>query len=563
MLTLCMVRLALVLLVSCLSSQAQVLLPIPQAPSTPTLPLPINTGGYFVFSWPHDAMGNQQSIVTTNPPVEVRSGVVKIGTWSYGTWFLKSNGEVVLYYNQGGAGVAPTKVNLPSFFKTNISKFYSTPPELMVGVSSSGQMGLMFGTNIGSFSQPTGSTNVVEVIMQPGGGPGGFLSLHSDGKIKHWWVSGTNISATNHVAEQLENVKALDGSADCGLAISDNGQVYGWNSSTQLLPIPYAASSGVVQVSAPLTAAGNPTFYALKNDGSIVYWDLQGSQFLLPTSFTGKQFVQVFGIEDGASNLSFALTRTGELIGWRRLWDGTLETLSLPPSLSSGINQIKWTIDNMSRRRLVALNNQGGILPVSDLGAPGWGVDGSVPYGIATRGGILNSIVLGSGGGATGPSNYSLSSDGDLAVETYSGLPLDLLAKLVADRILSVSNNLGIATKSEVGGAISQGVQQVLSAPSDYNLFTTQQIQTERTAGQNDVLSNPNQWTLYTTNQIKAMVMGDLMLTRTNNGQFVLNYDIEQSDDLVAWSPYQNFAMPLTNLPTNKAFVRIKLKNQQ
>ena len=68
---------------------------------------------------------------------------------------------------------------------------------------------------------------------------------------------------------------------------------------------------------------------------------------------------------------------------------------------------------------------------------------------------------------------------------------------------------------------------------------------------------------LYTTNQIKAMVMGDLLLTRTNNGQFVLNYDIEQSDDLVNWSPYQGFALPLTNLPTDRAFVRIKLKNQQ
>ena len=53
------------------------------------------------------------------------------------------------------------------------------------------------------------------------------------------------------------------------------------------------------------------------------------------------------------------------------------------------------------------------------------------------------------------------------------------------------------------------------------------------------------------------------MLTRTNNGQFVLNYDIEQSNDLANWAPYQGFALPLTNLPTDKAFVRIKLKNQQ
>jgi len=167
---------------------------------------------------------------------------------------------------------------------------------------------------------------------------------------------------------------------------------------------------------------------------------------------------------------------------------------------------------------------------------------------------------MGMGAGGAAGDSYSISFNSDLAVEIYAGLPLDVLARLVAEKILNISNNYGIATKTEVGGAVSQGVQQVLSTPSDYNLFTSQQVQAERTAGQNDVLANPNQWTLYTTNQIKAMAIGDLVLTRTNNGDFVLNYDIEQSEDLVTWTPYQGFAMPLTNLPTNKAFVRIKAK---
>lgn len=559
-------KLISLLFVFSLSAQAQSLLPIPQAPSTPTLPLPINTDGYFVFSWPSDTMGTQQAIVTTNPPVEVRSGVVKVGTWAYGTWFLKSNGEVVLYFNQGPAGAAPTKVNLPSFFKTNISQFNlqgSSPAALMVGISSSGQMGVMFGTNISSFYQPVGGTNIVEAFIQNSIGHEGFLTLHSDEKIKCWSQSGTNILLTNHITSQLENVKSLDGSATCGLAITGNGQVYGWNSATQLLPIPFAASSGVVQVSAPLVAAGTPLFYALKNDGSIIYWDLQGSQFLLPASFTGKQFIQVLGIEDGAVNLAFALTRAGEIVGWRRLSDGTLETLSLPASLSSGINQIKWTFDNMGRKRIVALNNQGGILPVSDLGASGWGVDGSVPYSIASRGGTLNSIVLGSGGGATGPSNYALSTDGDLAVQTYAGLPLDVLAKLVAERIVGTPSNYGLSTQSSINSQVSNSLTQMVSATLATKTELSNSLTQSRTDGINSVISNPNLWTLYTTNQIKAMVMGDLVLTRTNNGQFVLNYDIEQSDNLTNWAPYQGFAMPLTNLPTDKAFVRIKLKNQQ
>ena len=73
-------------------------------------------------------------------------------------------------------------------------------------------------------------------------------------------------------------------------------------------------------------------------------------------------------------------------------------------------------------------------------------------------------------------------------------------------------------------------------------------------------LSNPNLWTLYTTSQIQNMAVGDLVLTRQLNESYVLNYDIEQSTDLQNWTPYQALPLPLTGLPTDKAFVRIKAK---
>ncbi|MFZ9794475.1 MAG: leucine-rich repeat domain-containing protein, partial [Gemmataceae bacterium] len=130
----------------------------------------------------------------------------------------------------------------------------------------------------------------------------------------------------------------------------------------------------------------------------------------------------------------------------------------------------------------------------------------------------------------------------------------DSFVTAVANKILAASNNYGLATRSALNTATS-----TLATKTEL----TNALADSRVDGINSVISNPNLWTLYTTNQIKAMVMGDLMLTRTNNGQFVLNYDIEQSDNLTTWSPYQGFAMPLTNLPTDKAFVRIKLKNQQ
>ncbi|NDC49634.1 MAG: hypothetical protein EBZ61_11260 [Micrococcales bacterium] len=121
----------------------------------------------------------------------------------------------------------------------------------------------------------------------------------------------------------------------------------------------------------------------------------------------------------------------------------------------------------------------------------------------------------------------------------------------VASKIKTTSGNYGISTQSGVSNTINLLATKAELANS---------LSQSRTDGINSVLSNPNLWTLYTTNQIKAMSIGDLVLTRTNNGEFVLNYYIEQSDDLANWYPYQNFFMPLTNLPTDKAFVRIRAK---
>ena len=59
------------------------------------------------------------------------------------------------------------------------------------------------------------------------------------------------------------------------------------------------------------------------------------------------------------------------------------------------------------------------------------------------------------------------------------------------------------------------------------------------------------------------MAVGDLVLNRQENGSFVLNYDIEQSTDLQTWTTYAPLSLPLTDLPTDKAFVRIKVKGAE
>jgi hypothetical protein len=133
----------------------------------------------------------------------------------------------------------------------------------------------------------------------------------------------------------------------------------------------------------------------------------------------------------------------------------------------------------------------------------------------------------------------------------------DAFVTAVANKIKGTGGNYGIATQSGLSSAITTAVEP-LATKSELTSALTE----SRTAGVNSVLSNPNLWTLYTTSQIQNMAVGDLVLTRQVSGGFVLNYDIEQSTDLQTWTPYQALSLPLTGLPTDKAFVRIKAKQE-
>jgi len=129
------------------------------------------------------------------------------------------------------------------------------------------------------------------------------------------------------------------------------------------------------------------------------------------------------------------------------------------------------------------------------------------------------------------------------------------------------NDKLGYSAPENVEKAIQDAQESarndVLANPSLLGLYSSNQIDTARITGINQILGNPNQYNLYTANQIQNMAMGNLVLNRNTNGVFSLNYDIEQSTDLLTWSPYQSLTLPLNGLPTNKAFVRIKLKNSQ
>ena len=132
----------------------------------------------------------------------------------------------------------------------------------------------------------------------------------------------------------------------------------------------------------------------------------------------------------------------------------------------------------------------------------------------------------------------------------------DAFVTAVANKIKATSGNYGLSIKAELESLATKTELGSLATKTEL----TSSLAQSRTDGINSVLSNPNLWTLYTTSQIQNMAIGDLVLTRNVAGALTLNYDIEQSTDLVTWTTYQAFALPLEGLPTNKAFVRIKAK---
>lgn len=90
------------------------------------------------------------------------------------------------------------------------------------------------------------------------------------------------------------------------------------------------------------------------------------------------------------------------------------------------------------------------------------------------------------------------------------------------------------------------------------DLTTT--INEGKTQGINAVTSDPNNWNVFTADQIQEMAVDDLVLTREENGDFVLNYEIQQSDNAIDWTTYSAQAETITGLPVNKAFVRIRTR---
>jgi hypothetical protein len=280
----------------------------------------------------------------------------------------------------------------------------------------------------------------------------------------------------------------------------------------------------------------------LMQDGSVVSlsYNPAGEATVSILRGTEKDAVDAAQNAQTITNDTYILTKDGVVFGY----DSSGNPLTLNAELASDIKEISiWNGNNL------ALKNTGKLLK---WGYPVSALDTSLPE--FTSSGIPFLGDLGN------VSTLMLSSSADTAVSIYCGLPLSVLVQLVADRIKNQPSNYGIATQSGLSSAIEPLATKNDLTPLATMSSITNLIDEGKASGIASVRASPNTWSLFTTSQIQNMAIGDLVLTKEVNGHFILNYDIEQSTDLQSWTPYQALSLPLNGLPTDKAFVRIKVK---
>jgi len=499
----------------------------------------------------------------------------------------------------GGAPANPNPDSVPINARANIVKIAGQKSMGMSGIkvvlNTSGSVFAFFNSaTFYEYAVPNeAKSGVVDVLVSSDC----FYAIKNSGKLLIWRImdnSGAALELPEALSSGVVSVSAMF--SDSGIVVlKETGEVKCFSRQTIAPPndptmppsmyvptsfvfnelqSPAEVSSGVVQILSSDTS-GAGTIFALKNNGQVIAWNYMASVYtprvlpdILLSGVARIKSDSLFLMQDGSVvslfynpageatastyrgnekdavdvgrdlmiNNTYILTKDGVVFGY----DSTGNSLALNSELGSDIKEISiWNGTNF------ALKNTGKLLkwsyPVSAL-------DTSLPE--FTSSGIPFLGDLGN------TSNLMLSSSADTAVSLYCGLPLSVLVQLVADRIKNQPSNYGIATQSGLSSAITTAVEPLATKSSITNL-----IDEGKASGIASLRASPNEWSLFTTSQIQNMAMGDLVLNRQENGSFVLNYDIEQSTDLQNWTTYAPLSLPLTGLPTDKAFVRIKMIN--
>ena len=534
-------------------------------PVRPTLPLPAPSQGGYLVGWSLSSLGTTQTaaLVPSAIPTAARYNIAKIVSGassgaSMGSYFvaLTTSGRVIVW----------------SASTSGMSSTYSSMEMVVPSGALSGVSDIAIQSSMGSC----------------------VFALKQDGTLVAWDVStGTTVQLPTDLQSGI--VSVTTGGMGKILALKSSGLVVAATlSSSGTSPITYSFTMGTVPADARSEVAkvffektyGN-SMYAIKENGKLISFDQNGTQRTMPSLANSDV------VDAGGDMECIALLRRGKVI---EINNETIKTTT-PSILNSNIAAIcpagmgggnmaltkdgavfHWDGQGIKQ---IPLGLEAGVVAVGIGGSytsPNWALTGlgKVIYW-QSNGGVSGtpsalSVPSEIQGGISGLYIYAASTSSlcfaivkeDQAVSAYCGLPLDILADLVARRIGLNPLTYGLAPKTYVddvaGTAQARGVTSVTQNPRTYSLYTQSEYQTSQATGVNAVLASPNAWSLYTAGQIQDMSIGNPLLTKNQNGTFVLNYDIEQSNDLKTWTPYRVKVEELTGLPTDKAFVRIKAK---
>jgi hypothetical protein len=234
-------------------------------------------------------------------------------------------------------------------------------------------------------------------------------------------------------------------------------------------------------------------------------------------AFSGNEYLDSLTLHEGLVTIGMGafsyggyreifIPSTVQAIGFQAFVSSNLTKINLPERLAYLIAVIVSSSDNISPIREIVLRDKGSQYLYPEL---------------------LNSLAANS-----------------VFINTLANN--DAFVTAVANKIKGTVGTYGLATQTELG---------TLATKSEI----TTAINEGKSAGIASVTASPNTWSLFTSSQIQNMAIGDLVLTREVNGNFVLNYDIEQSNDLANWTVYSANTQ-IVKLPADKAFVRIKAK---
>jgi hypothetical protein len=484
----------------------------------------------------------QGSIVAATVSLEVASSTAN------GGWALSSDGRVgsIVASSSGGAGPSSGQIPIVSTIEEAVAVAGPSLSKRVVAIKADG--GVVAAMDSSAAEVPPEATDLRTI----GYVNGFFFGLGADGRFVAWTYSDTwppqpsapAVIATNWTANkpfmvQTEMTFGMYGQRLVGLTSA--GEIKAWDGQGNQVAVPQDGNNDISFFRLSPDISMLQTLAAVRSDGGVFLARLgQSEPLALPQ---GLSAVAEIHIISGYAEVAVAVQADGTVKAWKV---DSGEELPLPPQASSAIGISE--NGNLTRP-------DGSILQLRYVQT-----DPMIPSS-----GSITASLMQAGVVASGP-NYVISRDPSLIL----GFPLSVLARLVAEEILSHTNNYGLATKPDLLGAVQdalmsgeqQGIAAVQAAPNNYSLYSDEQYAANYnngvTAGTTLVTDNPSSYNLYTSDSIMDLRMEGAIVPK-RNGVASVSLQAKTTTDLT--QSFTNNGSPIVFevlMPADRAFVRVE-----